>query len=130
MSLSQSKVRGPQALGQRPLPRLLRHLRVNPPRILAVTHPRSGPSDTDSDIEAILVAEYRQMSPRDKMPRVLACNAAADAMAMAGLRARHGPLSERELRFRLGALRLGAQAMKEAFDWSEQDSSPSPQDDD
>ena len=63
------------------------------------------------------------MSPRDKMLRILACNAAGEAMAMAGLRARHGPLSDRELRFRLAALRLGRETMIEAFGWSESDES-------
>ena len=68
-------------------------------------------------IEAVLIAAYRRMSSREKMLRILACNEASEATAMAGLRARHGPLPERELRLRLAALRLGAETMRAAFGW-------------
>lgn len=81
---------------------------------------RSGPSDTDPAIAAKIVAAHREMSSEDKMRRVLACNAAAEAMAAAGLRARHGELSERELRLHLAALRLGRQTMLEVFGWDPQ----------
>ena len=84
-------------------------------------HSRSGPSDTDPAIEAMLIEAHRRMSARDKMQRVLSCNAASEAMALAGLRARHGPLPDRELRFRLAALRLGPATMLEAFGWSQPD---------
>jgi len=57
------------------------------------------------------------MSPAEKIQRVLDCNAAADAMAIAGIRARHGELSEREVRLHLAALRLGRQTMIEVFGW-------------
>jgi hypothetical protein len=57
------------------------------------------------------------MTPREKIRRVLDCNAASDAVALAGLRARHGALPEAELRLHLAALRLGGQAMREAFGW-------------
>jgi hypothetical protein len=79
--------------------------------------PRSGPSDTNPDIAARLIAAHRRMSPQEKIQRVLACNAAGDAMAIAGLRARHPSLSADELRLRLAALRLGRQAMIDAFGW-------------
>ncbi len=51
------------------------------------------------------------------MQRVLDCNAASDAMAMAGLRSRHPQASEEELRLRLAALRLGRDLMVRAFGW-------------
>jgi hypothetical protein len=61
------------------------------------------------------------MSARDKMQRVLSCNAASEAMGLAGLRARHGPLPDRELRLRLAALRLDRETMVAAFGWSQPD---------
>lgn len=71
----------------------------------------------------MLVAAYREMSSREKMRRVLACNRASEEMALAGLRRRHPELSEKELRLRLAALRLGSATMVEVFGW---DPEPSP----
>lgn len=51
------------------------------------------------------------------MQRVLDCNAAGEAMAEAGLRARHPEASPEELRLRLAALRLGRRLMIDAFGW-------------
>lgn len=73
----------------------------------------------------MLVEAHRWMSAREKMRRVLSCNAAAEAMARAGIRARHGPLPDRDLRLHLAALRLGPEAMMAAFGWREQDQSAS-----
>ncbi len=56
------------------------------------------------------------MSPTEKIQRVLGCNAAAEAVAAAGIRARHGDLSERELR-----LRQAAPAGRELFVASAED---------
>jgi hypothetical protein len=83
-----------------------------------VSRPRSGPSDTDPAVEELIVAAHRRMAPREKIRRVLDCNAAAEAVARAGLRARHGPLPERELTYRLAALRLGDELMRRAFGWT------------
>jgi hypothetical protein len=70
-------------------------------------------------VTALLIAAYRRMTAGEKMQRVLECNAAAEAMAMAGLRARHPQASEGELRRRLAALRLGEPLMAAALgpDW-------------
>lgn len=57
------------------------------------------------------------MTPREKIRRVLDCNAASEALALAGLRARHGELPEAELRLRLAVLRLGSDAVRAAFGW-------------
>jgi hypothetical protein len=80
---------------------------------------RSGPSDTDPTVAAMLIAAHRRMSAREKMRRVLACNAASEAMARAGLRARHGAMPEEETRLRLAALRLGRETMAAVFGWQE-----------
>ena len=78
---------------------------------------RSGPTDTSPAVEALLIEAHRRMTPREKMRRVLDCNAAAEAMARAGLLARHGPLPERELRLRLAVLRLGEDLVRRALGW-------------
>lgn len=78
---------------------------------------RTGASDTHPAIEAMLVEADRALTPQQKMRQVLDCNATAEAMAMAGLRARHPQASERELRMRLAALRLGRPLMIAAFGW-------------
>lgn len=80
---------------------------------------RSGASDTDPAVTALLVAAYRRMTAAEKMQRVLECNAAAEAMAIAGLRARHPGASDAEIRRRLVALRLGEPLMVAALgpDW-------------
>jgi hypothetical protein len=65
----------------------------------------------------MLVEADRALTPQQKMRQVLDCNTAADAMALAGLRARHPQASERELRLRLAAQRLGRPLMIAAFGW-------------
>jgi hypothetical protein len=84
-----------------------------------VSQSRTGASDTDPAIEAMIILAHRAMSSREKMLRVLACNEASEAMAMAGLRSRHGSLPEPELRLRLAALRLPRETMRAAFGWDE-----------
>lgn len=79
--------------------------------------PRSGPSDTDPQVTARLIAAHREMSAREKIARVLACNAASEAMAAAGVRARHPGLPPEGVRLHLAALRLGRQVMIDAFGW-------------
>jgi hypothetical protein len=78
---------------------------------------RSGPSDTHPEVLARIIAAHRGMTPREKMERVLACIAASETMARAGLRVRHPGIGEEELRRRLAALRLGPQLVRDAFGW-------------
>jgi hypothetical protein len=84
-----------------------------------VTRSRSGPSDTSDAVEALLVEAHRRMTPQQKIQRVLDCNAASEAVAAAGVRARHGALGDRELRLRLAALRLDRETMRRAFGWED-----------
>jgi len=65
----------------------------------------------------MLVAANRAMTPQEKVRQVLDCNAASEAMALAGLRARHPHLGDRELRLHLAAQRLGRPLMIAAFGW-------------
>lgn len=77
-----------------------------------------APSDTSPAVERLLIDGYRRMSAGEKLRRVVAMNHALEQLASARLRARYGPdLSERELRLRLGALRLDADVMRDVFDW-------------
>jgi len=77
-----------------------------------------APSDTPAAVERTLVDGYRRMSASAKLRRVAAMNHALETLARARLRARYGPaMSERELRLRLGALRLDPKVMKDVFDW-------------
>jgi len=78
---------------------------------------RSGASDTHPKIAAMLAAADRALTAQEKFRQVLNCNAASEAMALAGLRARHPQASERELRLRLAAQRLGRPLMIAAFGW-------------
>lgn len=79
---------------------------------------RARISDTPSEIEELLLAGYRRMSPRDKLRRVLDLGATLEALAAARLRAQYGPdLAPRELELRLAALRLDPELMRRAFGW-------------
>ena len=75
-------------------------------------------SDTSPDAERVLIAGYRRMAPADKLRRVVALNRAVEQLARARLRQQYGPdIPERELRLRLGALRLDRSVMIDAFGW-------------
>jgi len=65
----------------------------------------------------MLVEADRAKTPQEKVRQVLDCNAVAETMALAGLRARRPDLSERELRLHLAAQRLGRPLMIAAFGW-------------
>lgn len=78
-------------------------------------------SDTSPAAERVLVEGYRRMSPIEKLGRVVAMNRALEQLARARLRAQYGPdLPERELRLRLGALRLDRRVMVDVFGWDPQ----------
>ena len=75
-------------------------------------------SDTPPEIEEILLAGYRRMTPAQKLERVMDLNRAAQEMALARIRTTYGPtLSEREERLRLAALWLDRETMIRVFGW-------------
>ncbi|HXT21533.1 MAG TPA: hypothetical protein VN811_01310 [Thermoanaerobaculia bacterium] len=78
---------------------------------------RTGASDTSPAIAAMLMAANRALTSQEKVRQVLDCNEVSEAMALAGLRARHPEASDRELRLRLAAQRLGRPLMIAAFGW-------------
>jgi hypothetical protein len=78
----------------------------------------AAPSDTPPVVERLLIEGYRRMTPAEKLGRVAALNRALEEVARARLRARYGPeVSEREMRLRLAALRLGTRVMTDVLDW-------------
>lgn len=74
--------------------------------------------DTPPEVEERVIEGYRAMSPAQRLGRVVSLNRALEALAAARVTSRHGPgLSPRELRLRLGSLRISRQEMIRAFDW-------------
>jgi hypothetical protein len=57
------------------------------------------------------------MSPADKLARVFSLNRALEELGRARIRAQYGDVPEREMRLRLGALRLGRETMVKVFGW-------------
>ena len=74
-------------------------------------------SDTSPEIEALLLARWRGMSPVTRLRLVCELSEADDALAMAGIRLRHPEAAEREVRARLTALKYGRDIALGAFDW-------------
>lgn len=75
-------------------------------------------SDTDPEIERLLVEAYRRMTPEERLAKTVDLLRAGEMLMIAGIRDRHGhDLSEREERLRIGALRLGRETMVELFGW-------------
>jgi hypothetical protein len=79
---------------------------------------RLGLSDTDPDVDRMMIEAARRLSPGERLMRVFDLNRAAETMALAGIRQRHGDsLSPREEQLRLAALRLDRETMIAAFGW-------------
>lgn len=73
-----------------------------------------APWGTAPAVERLLVDGYRRMPPSAKLGRLVAMNRALEQLARARLRARYGPdIPEREMRLRLGALRLDPDIMRD-----------------
>ena len=74
--------------------------------------------DTPLEVEEILLAGYRRLTPGQKLARVADLNRAVRQLALARIRAQYGPgLSEREERLRLAALWLDRETMVRVFGW-------------
>ncbi len=78
---------------------------------------RAQSSDTPLAVERIQIQLYRDLDAPGRLAAALELNATLDLLALAGIRARHGVLSQREERLRLFALRLGRETMRDAFGW-------------
>jgi hypothetical protein len=74
-------------------------------------------SDTPPEVLAEHARLVAALSPEQRWQRVRDLNAAANTMALAGLRSRHPEASERELLLRLAVLRLGADLVEVVYGW-------------
>ena len=79
--------------------------------------PRPLWPDTPLEIEEMVLEGLRKMSPIEKIKRIQELNRSVETMAATRIRSQYGPLSERELRLRLAALRLPRDVMISVFDW-------------
>jgi hypothetical protein len=73
--------------------------------------------DTRPEVRHLIIEGYRRMSPGEKLARVRSLNLAVQQLALAGIRARHPGISDREAQLRLASLRLDRDTMIRVFDW-------------
>ena len=73
--------------------------------------------DTDPKTEKVWLEMLRAAPPAKKCAMITALHQAAEELALAGLRRRYPHADERELKLRLGALRLGRETMIRVFHW-------------
>lgn len=78
---------------------------------------RTQSADTSPEVERILIEAYRRMPPWEKVRRLTEIFRACEQLALAGILERYPQASEREIRLRLGALRLNREAMVRVFGW-------------
>lgn len=86
---------------------------------MSVTHLdyKTQARDTTPEVERMLIAAYRNMSPCEKIRCIANLSQACTDMAVAGIRNRYPDADEREVRLRLGALRMDRELMVKAFGW-------------
>ncbi len=78
---------------------------------------RTWLSDTPPEVAAEHARLTAALSPEQRWQRVRDLTAAANTMALAGLRNRHPEATERELLLRLAVLRLGADLVARVYGW-------------
>jgi len=79
---------------------------------------RTQSIDTPPEVEEVLVRRLSELGPRARLESALDLNRSLEALALVGIRRRHGVgLGEREERLRLFALRLDRDDMVRAFGW-------------
>jgi hypothetical protein len=74
-------------------------------------------TDTDPNIEAMMISGYRKMEPWKKLALSEAMTQTVMQLAAARIRKQHEGISERELLMRLGSLWLDRETMVKAFGW-------------
>ena len=74
-------------------------------------------SDTPPEIQDMLIAGYRRMTPQQKARRVDELTKAVQQLALARIRKQYGDLPEQEQRLRLASLWLERETMIRLFDW-------------
>ena len=78
--------------------------------------------DTPPQIQKMLIAGYRNMTPQQKFKRVSELTKTIQQLALARIRKQYGQISEREQKLRLAALWLNRETMIRVFDWDPQQS--------
>jgi hypothetical protein len=78
---------------------------------------RTQSTDTRPEVERMLIAAYRRMTPSEKLARVVEMTRAVQQMALARLRTTYPDADDRELQLRLGALWLDRETMVRVFGW-------------
>ncbi len=73
--------------------------------------------DTSPQIQKLIIAGYRRMSPQQKLKRVDELTKAIQQLALLRILKKYGNLSEREQQLRLASLWLDRQTMIEVFQW-------------
>src|SRR5688572_12756984 len=74
--------------------------------------------DTPRNVAQILIERYREMTPAERIARVMALNESARRMATARILATYGPgMPARELQLRLASLWIDRRTMILAFGW-------------
>ena len=73
--------------------------------------------DTPLEIQKILIAGYRKMTPQQKIKRVNELNKSIQQLALARIRRQYGKISEKEQRLRLASLWLDREIMIKVFGW-------------
>jgi hypothetical protein len=82
-----------------------------------MTDYRTQADDTSPEIEELVVAGWRRMTPAEKFRLVNELTSTARKLSLAGIRSRHPGASERELRLRLASFWLDRETMVRLFDW-------------
>ena len=76
-----------------------------------------GKTDTDSAIEAMRIAGFRQMTPAQKLALADALTRNIRQLALAGIRLRHPGIDDRDAMLRLAAMSIDRATMVRAFGW-------------
>ena len=74
-------------------------------------------ADTRPEAARVLLEGYRRMTPAEKVARVIDLSRATSQLAETRIRAQYPTATDREVRLRLAALRLGRETMVRVFGW-------------
>ena len=77
-----------------------------------------GSGDTSAEAQQLMIECYRAMSGSEKLALVGQMNAAVDALAEAGVRARFPGADEYEVSMRMRVLKYGPDLTQRAFGWT------------
>jgi hypothetical protein len=76
---------------------------------------RPQASDTTRAVDEFVFDGLRRMSPAERLQLAAAASMAVERLSIAGLRERFPDATDEELRWRAGAIRLGAELTRRAF---------------